>query len=80
MFNHDVEPLKCHSHIWIPYDVWERDGHIHAPPGTAIDYGFVAKRMAELAAMFDMWRRCLNVRFTGVVKKMHQDLPISEEA
>lgn len=29
----------------VPYDVWERDGHIHAPPGTAIDYGFVAKRM-----------------------------------
>lgn len=38
----------------VPYDVWERDGHIHAPPGTAIDYGFVAKRMAELAAMFDI--------------------------
>ena len=36
------------------YDVWERDGHIHAPPVQPLTTVFVAKRMAELAAMFDI--------------------------
>ncbi|HAO0323845.1 TPA: terminase large subunit [Escherichia coli] len=38
----------------VPYDVWLKKGYVHAPPGAAIDYGFVAKRLATLAAMFDI--------------------------
>jgi phage terminase large subunit-like protein len=46
------------------YDLWARQGHLHAPPGKTIDYGFVVERLAELAAdydiemiAFDPWRR-----------------------
>lgn len=38
----------------VPYDAWVRDGYMRAPPGTAIDLGFVAKRIAQLAPMFDI--------------------------
>ncbi|AOP43669.1 MULTISPECIES: terminase large subunit [Edwardsiella] len=38
----------------VPYDAWLRDGYLHAPKGSAIDYGFVAKRIAELSPMFDI--------------------------
>ena len=38
----------------VPYDAWVRAGHLHAPPGRAVDYGFVAHRIGELAAMFDL--------------------------
>lgn len=38
----------------VPYDAWERKGHIHAPPGRAVDYGYVAARIAALAGMFDI--------------------------
>lgn len=46
-----------------PYTEWVRMGHIEAPPGRAIDYGFVAQRIAEVATdydvqglAFDRWR------------------------
>jgi phage terminase large subunit-like protein len=32
----------------VPYDVWVDQGHITATPGRAVDYGFVAQRLAEL--------------------------------
>jgi phage terminase large subunit-like protein len=38
----------------VPYDVWLESGHIHAPPGKAINYAFVAKRLGELAAKYDI--------------------------
>lgn len=38
----------------VPYDAWLRQGHIHAPPGMAVDYGFVATRIGELVQMFDV--------------------------
>lgn len=34
----------------VPYDVWERDGHLNAAPGKSVDYRFVAK---ELRLFFD---------------------------
>jgi phage terminase large subunit-like protein len=45
-----------------PYDVWRDQGLLEATPGTAIDYGFVAQKLADLAAAlplveirFDRW-------------------------
>lgn len=38
----------------VPYDAWVRDGYLHATPGTAIALGFVAKRIAQLAPLFDI--------------------------
>jgi len=46
-----------------PYVDWQQAGWIEAPPGRAVDYGFVAKRIAEIAAdyevqalAYDRWR------------------------
>lgn len=46
-----------------PYDTWVKQGFIEAPPGVAVDYGFVAKRIADLCQMYtvrglayDRWR------------------------
>lgn len=46
-----------------PYDVWVQQGLITATPGVTIDYGFIAKRLAELqqrcrfhSIQFDRWR------------------------
>lgn len=62
------EPMRAAVEFWtpgdtlderarrdrVPYDAWVRAGHLHAPPGRAVDYGFVAHRIGELAAMFDL--------------------------
>lgn len=32
----------------VPYDAWLRNGFIYAPPGKAVNYGFVADRIGEL--------------------------------
>jgi len=46
-----------------PYDVWLEKGLLEATPGVTIDYGLVARRLAELAGTldlrvvrFDRWR------------------------
>jgi phage terminase large subunit-like protein len=46
-----------------PYDVWVREGLIRTTPGKVIDYGFVARDIAEItqgltigAIAFDRWR------------------------
>jgi phage terminase large subunit-like protein len=42
-----------------PYDLWTRDGHLHATPGASVDLSFVAQRLAELDVRiiaFDRWR------------------------
>ncbi|TKI02772.1 terminase large subunit [Martelella alba] len=41
----------------VPYDSWVRDGYVHATPGKAVNYGFVAVRIGELAAKFNI--RCI---------------------
>jgi len=38
----------------VPYSSWLRNGFIHAPPGHAVDYSFVAERIAELSAQFEI--------------------------
>lgn len=37
-----------------PYDVWARQGHLHAPPGRQIRMDFVAVAIARAAAEFDI--------------------------
>jgi phage terminase large subunit-like protein len=47
----------------VPYEKWAELGYLEAVPGNAIDFRFVAKRIAELSALynirvigFDRWR------------------------
>lgn len=47
----------------VRYTLWRDQGYIETPPGRAIDYGFVAKRIAEirqeyvvLGLAYDRWR------------------------
>ena len=46
-----------------PYVQWAKEGWIEAPPGRAVDYGFVARRIGEIAndydvvaLVYDRWR------------------------
>jgi phage terminase large subunit-like protein len=38
----------------LPYAVWEREGHLHAPAGESISYLHVAQTLAEYARDFDV--------------------------
>lgn len=38
----------------VPYDVWEREGHLLTTPGRAIDQIYVAKKAAEIAQRFQV--------------------------
>lgn len=35
-----------------PYDLWAKEGWLETPPGRAIDYGFVAQRVADIRKRF----------------------------
>lgn len=37
-----------------PYAKWVAEGHLEAPPGRAIDYGYVARRIAEICSEYDV--------------------------
>ena len=37
----------------VPYDVWVREGWVHATPGRSVDYAYVAQRLAEL--QIEIW-------------------------
>ena len=38
----------------VPYRTWEKQGFIEATPGKAIDKRFIAKRLAKVAATYDL--------------------------
>ncbi|MGB6185136.1 MAG: terminase TerL endonuclease subunit [Sphingopyxis granuli] len=38
----------------VPYRTWARQGHIEATPGAAIDKRFIARRLAQIVAEFDL--------------------------
>jgi phage terminase large subunit-like protein len=40
-----------------PYDVWERQGHIHATPGASVDFAFVGQFLADLGSEYEL--RCV---------------------
>ena len=35
-----------------PYEIWERDGWLHAAPGKVINFAFVAARVAEITGLY----------------------------
>ena len=37
-----------------PYDTWVREGWLQAPPGKVVSFGYVAARLAEDAALYDV--------------------------
>lgn len=46
----------------VPYDLWNKQGHIEATPGTVVDYGYILKRIEAIskqyqlkALSFDRW-------------------------
>lgn len=46
-----------------PYDLWAKDGWLETPPGRAVDYSYVASRIAEIredysirGLAYDRWR------------------------
>lgn len=38
----------------VPYDLWNRQGHIEATPGAVIDYGFILRRIEAIAKDYDL--------------------------
>lgn len=38
----------------VPYTLWEKQGYIEATPGQVVDYGFILKRIDELAKQYDL--------------------------
>jgi len=46
----------------VPYDLWNRQGHIEATPGAVVDYSYILKRIEAIgkqynlkAILFDRW-------------------------
>ncbi|MEI9477391.1 MAG: terminase TerL endonuclease subunit [Deltaproteobacteria bacterium] len=64
----------------VPYDLWNRQGHIEATPGRIIDYSYILKRIEDIkkqynlkAILFDRWGS------TKIVKDLEDlDIPILE--
>jgi phage terminase large subunit-like protein len=42
----------------VPYALWVEQEHMAATPGRAVDYAFVAQRLADLQARLPMFKRC----------------------
>ena len=40
----------------VPYDAWVKQGHLFATEGRVVDYNFVAQRLGELTAKFNIIR------------------------
>jgi phage terminase large subunit-like protein len=38
----------------VPYDLWHRQGFIEATPGAVVDYGYILRRIDELAKTYDL--------------------------
>ena len=55
----------------VPYDVWESQGHLTATPGRAIDYRWVAGRIAELQTEHGLQRLAFD---PYRIKYLEQDL------
>jgi len=38
----------------VPYDLWNRQGHIEATPGTVVDYSYILKRIEAISKQYDL--------------------------
>ena len=66
--------IIAHNEYWTPgdtlheraradkvaYDLWVERGFLHTTPGRAVDYAFVARRIADLAALLPLYRICFD--------------------
>ena len=76
LVNQQGDKWHVEPHFWLPgdtlfekskadrvqYDVWHKEGYLHAAPGRSIDYDFVARFLFEMfdryqieAIAFDRW-------------------------
>lgn len=66
----------------LPYTVWSREGHIHAPQGENISYRHVAQTLAEYAERFDIqavaYDRFAFKRFEEEVDELGLVVPFAE--
>ncbi|HYI43673.1 MAG TPA: terminase TerL endonuclease subunit [Sphingomicrobium sp.] len=66
----------------LPYAVWERDGHIHAPAGESISYRHVAQTLAEYDRRFEIqlvaYDRFAFRRFEEDIEELGLSLPFAE--
>lgn len=38
----------------VPYDLWEKQGHVYATPGNVVDYDFIVAKLEQLRSTFDI--------------------------
>jgi phage terminase large subunit-like protein len=50
----DADIMRRTREDRVPYDVWQRDGWIETTPGNVTDYGFIKRRILEVAEIFDL--------------------------
>ena len=66
----------------LPYDVWAREGHIHAPKGETISFRHVAQTLAEYDRDFDVqlvaYDRFAFKRFEEDVDELGLSVPFAE--
>ena len=66
----------------LPYAVWAREGHIHAPSGESVSYRHVAQTMAEYGRDYDIqlvaYDRFAFKRFEEEVDELGLSVPFAE--
>ena len=66
----------------LPYDVWAREGYLHAPQGESINYRHVAQTIAEYDRDFDVqliaYDRFAFKRFEEDIEDLGLSLPFAE--
>lgn len=66
----------------LPYDVWAREGHLHAPKGKTISYRHVAQTLAEYDRDFDIqlvaYDRFAFKKFEEDVTELGLSIPFAE--
>ncbi len=51
----------------VPYDVWERQGHIIATPGNTTDYTFIEAKILDLAGVYKIKEIAFDRTFAGEI-------------
>lgn len=53
----------------VPYELWEQQGHLFAPPGVAVDYAYVAQDILRITSGMDLRK----INFDRFMMKMLAD-------
>ncbi len=51
----------------VPYDVWERQGHLIATPGNTTDYGFIESKVVEISGLYNIREIAFDRTFAGEI-------------